>query len=525
MTHSRPFAKIILGLLILFSQNISGQTISDISKLDDAVGVVICYDNLGNDIGHGSCFVIDADGILVTNYHVLEDVYSAKIKLESGTYSLATIISGNKEIDLIKFSIWKDNANQKFSAAKIAKTLPKKGEDAWAIGTPYDIALMNTVSKGLVSNIMAGTKKTIIQTNAEITHGSSGGALFNSKGEIIGVTSMGIQEAGANLNFAIWIGEINNLDYLNVDRIYNDALIPVKVSFYITYISYSNDVSLYIDSKYMGTFSKYFNQEAPNCGQDGTITTYLSKGYHKFYAYERTTGNSWSGDFTITKNDCVMRGLNNAPQQRQQTYTPQREPRTPIPAIENKYKYKWMLSVALTPLYVNTAFANSYYYADSNFGQVVVPISIFLERYFSTHKISLRANYQYFRTNQKYYIHELTNYGLKYSSYGLDIKRIFTKDNRYWNWYIAGSVNVRTYVKDYSHVQFINNGVYETKYIDSVKTNIGFAYLFRTGAEIHITKRFCFAWDTGIGFNTATSLPFMENNFMLGYRLFAKKEN
>ena len=536
MTHSRPIAKIILGLLILFSAKVYGQATPDINKLDDAVGVVLCYDASENYLGHGSCFIIDADGVLVTNYHVLSDVYSAKIKLEDGSlYDLDKIISGNKDIDLIKFSIKKKYVNQKFPFVKIAKSLPNKGEHALAIGTPTSLSHFNTVSEGLISNIHPDGiliwKGTMLQINAGITHGSSGGALFNNKGELIGVTcggDPGEDAARASINYAVWIGELTKLNYLNVDRIYNDALIPVKVSFYITYLSYNNDVALAVDGKYIGTFSSYFNQGPAVCDQQGTITVYLAKGYHSYLAYERSTGGMWSGNFTINTNDCLVKGLNNTPQPRQQTYTPQREPRTPRPprpAIENKYKYKWMLSVALSPFYVNTAVATSYVYANSNSNHLVVPVSIFLERYFSTHKISLRANYQYLRTNQKYSVDELTNYGLKYSSYGLDIKRIFTKDNRYWNWFIAGSVNVRSYVKDYSQAQFINNGVYDTKYIDSVKTTIGFAPLFRTGAEIHITKRFCFAWDTGIGFNTATSLPIMEYNFMLGYRLFAKKEN
>lgn len=500
-----------LLLFLAISFKINGQVTLNINKLDDAVGVVLCYDVSENYLGHGSCFVIDPDGILITNYHVLEDVYTAKIKLEDGNvYDLDKIIYGNKDIDLIKFSIKKKYLNQKFPFVKVARSLPNKGEHAWAIGTPFDLAYMNTVSEGLVSNILPETSRTIIQTNAEITHGSSGGGLFNSKGEVIGVTSSGIENSGASLNFAVWIGELNNLNYLNVDRIYNDALIPVKVSFYITYISYSNDVSLYIDSKYMGTFNSYFGKEAPNCGQPGTIATYLSKGGHKFYAYERTTGISWSGEFTINTNDCFKQGLNNTPK----TYTPppssseSPKPRITKKVIENKYKYNWMISTGLSPITMES----DYY----------IPISVDLERYFSTHKISLRANYQYLQWDQKYFANTLTLYGLKYSSYGLDIKRIFTKDKR-WNWYIAGSVNMHTYVKDYSQVQFFTSGLYKTKYIDSVKTIVGFAPLFKIGSEIHIVKRLCFSWDTGINLRKNSLRPVLESNFRLGYRLFDEK--
>lgn len=513
-----------LLLFLAISFKINGQVTLNINKLDDAVGIVLCYDVSGNYLGHGSCFLIDSNGILVTNYHVLEDVYAAKIKLEDGNlYDLDKIIYGNKVIDLMKFSIKKKYINQKFPFVKVAKSLPIKGEHAWAIGTPYKPELMNTVSEGLVSNISSETSITIIQTNAEITNGSSGGALFNSKGEAIGVTTSGYKNIGANLNFAIWIGELNNLNYLNVVRIYNDALIPVKVSFYITYISYSNDVSLYIDSKYMGTFSSYFGKEAPDCGQLGTITTYLSKGYHSFYAHERTTGISWSGDFTINTNDCFRQGLNNTPPTKQLIYTPKTYiPRSPEPPRkEIKNVYKWMLSAGYSTFRINTDATSS----NNNTDSKLRPLSIDLERYFSSHKISLRANYQYLRTNQKYSTSELTNYGLKYSSFGLDFKRIFTKEEHKWNWYIAGSVNVRTYIKDYSQVQFLSNGVYQNQYIESVKYSIGFAPLFKTGAEMRITKRFCLSWDSGIGYNTASMLIILENNFILGYRLFANKND
>lgn len=507
------------------------QTSLDIGKLDDAVGVIVCYDHNGNTIGHGSCFVIDADGILITNYHVLEDVYSAKIKLESGTYSMKKIISGDKDVDLIKFSIDKSFTNQKFPVVKIAKNLPNKGDEAWAIGTPYDIALMNTVSKGLVANILKDSTRTIIQTNAEITNGSSGGALFNSKGEVIGVTSMGIKSAGANLNFAIWIGEISKLKNLNVDRIYNDALIPVEVSFYIRYLSYSNDVSLYIDSRYIGTFSSYFSSpKVPVCGQEGTITTYLSKGSHKFNAYEKSTGSSWSEDFTINTNECFLQGLSNAPPQKQQTYTPKPSQQTntqqssqqtfnPRPIIGNKYKYNWMFSTSLSPYYINTFATDDYNYAYKKY-----PIAFYFERYFSDHKISLQANYRYLRTIQYYNETDLTHFGLKYSSYGIELKKIHKNERTYWNWYIAGAFNFQTFVKDYSHPIFINNGVYETSYIDSQSTNIDLALLFKFGADIRVSKRFCFSWDAGLNLLNYSNLQrLMELNFILGYRFNFKK--
>ncbi len=503
-------------LLFALAHNSLGQSSPDISKLDDAVGVVICYDREGNQIGHGSCFIIDADGILVTNYHVLEDVYSAKIKLESGIYPMKEILAGDKDKDLIKFSIVKSYSTQQFPVVKIAQSISKKGDDAWAIGTPYSISLMNTVSKGLISNITYGSTRTIIQTNAEITNGSSGGALFNVKGEVIGVTSSGIKEASANLNFAIWVGELNNLSALKVERIYNDALIPVQASFYISYLSYSNDVSLYIDNRYIGTFSSYFaSPKIPNCGQTGTITTYLSKGYHTFHAYEKSTQSRWNGSFTITSNDCFLKGLNNTPTQTSTSYKPQNSSPlilNPRSVKSEKYSYRWMPSVSLIPYYEMATYPNNYEYLNT-------PLSLYLERYFADYKWSTRINYQFFQMRQTYSDQSLVDCGRTYTSFGLDLKRLLKNKYSNWNWYLAGSMNYRSFVFDYSYPVFISNGIYQTSYVDSIISVPDITPMLKLGAELQLTKRWALSMDAATGYGLQSNLNITEYHVMIGYRI------
>lgn len=77
----------------------------------------------------------------------------------------------------------------------------------FAIGNPK--GLESTLSTGIVSSIRSSDH--LIQTTAEITHGSSGGPLFNMKGEVIGITSAGLGEA--NLNFAVDIRSLNLSGY------------------------------------------------------------------------------------------------------------------------------------------------------------------------------------------------------------------------------------------------------------------------------------------------------------------------
>ena len=485
---------------------VKGQSTPDIDKVDNAVVIVMIYDYKGNQVGHGSGFIIDDKGTVVTNYHNVKGASSLKVKIDNNgykeTYEVENIICGDPDKDLAKISL-KNPYSKKFPFLTLSKTFPTKGEDCWAIGTPTEEIYMNTVSKGLISNINQYSDPKTLQTNAEISHGSSGGALINSKGEVIGVTSAGDGSddgARASINFAIWIGELNNLPIINKKSVVDPVSVPCQLGFY-TNSPYTGNVYLYIDGIYVGSFSKYFqNNYTPTCAEDGTITRNLYSGTYSYQVYFANTGQWYYGTVTLNPGQCQIFRVGGVTP----TYTP--KVRTPRKDIENKYKYKWMLSTGWST--VNTG--RGY------------PFSFFLERYFYTHKISLRGNFQYLQKWQNFT--KGYTYDLKYYSYGLDFKRVFTKANRNWNWYIAGSFNLRTVIKDYSKPQFVNNGVYETSYIDSITKSIGFVPLFRTGAEIHITKRFCLDWNTGIGFNTATNNPLMEFNFLLGYRLFAKRE-
>lgn len=81
------------------------------------------------------------------------------------------------------------------------------GQRVVAIGDP--LGLVNTVTDGIISNIRKQGSLTLIQTSAPITHGSSGGALLNMYGELIGITTAGIKGEG-NLNFAVSSNDIKS---------------------------------------------------------------------------------------------------------------------------------------------------------------------------------------------------------------------------------------------------------------------------------------------------------------------------
>lgn len=165
--------------------------------------VFIIYTTDGYEVKQGSGFFITPDGVGISNYHVFKSTIkgSEKIKLFNGDiYKIEQVILVNTSEDYIVFKIKSD---QRVSFLSGSDVTPKIGDDVFAIGNP--MGLENTLSKGIVSGYRKGGL--LIQTTAEITHGSSGGPLLNMQGEVVGITTSGIGEA--NLNFAINISRIN----------------------------------------------------------------------------------------------------------------------------------------------------------------------------------------------------------------------------------------------------------------------------------------------------------------------------
>jgi serine protease Do len=166
-----------------------------------------------NGTSQGSGFFISSDGTAITNYHVYEGKYwqTAKVFTEDGSYDIETILEKNEEKDYIIFKVRSFSNN--FPVAKIASYVPEIGENVFAIGNPEGFS--KTLSNGIISGYRPSKsfgENFYIQTNTAITHGSSGGPLFNSKGEVIGITTLGLQEG--SLFFAINILKIPTWKYI-----------------------------------------------------------------------------------------------------------------------------------------------------------------------------------------------------------------------------------------------------------------------------------------------------------------------
>ncbi|MGH4122107.1 MAG: S1C family serine protease [Clostridium sp.] len=145
----------------------------------------------------GSGFFI-APGIIVTNYHVIDGGSDAIVRTNTGKlYEVEGIVSGDKKVDIAIVKL-KQKIGQSVEIGDVSKL--KKGENAVAIGSPK--GLFNTVSTGIISNFWNDGKVKQIQISIPITHGNSGGPLFNKTGQVVGINSSGLEGEG-ELNFAI----------------------------------------------------------------------------------------------------------------------------------------------------------------------------------------------------------------------------------------------------------------------------------------------------------------------------------
>ena len=176
------------------------------AKCSPAVFYIEVYDAAGKAKASGSGFFIDSNGTAVTNYHVIKGAHSAKILRSDNkaTYNVEGAYDYSSANDWAVIKI--EGSGFPYLTRADASTIVG-GASVYAIGSPQ--GLENTISEGIISNPNRVLDNvTYIQTTAAISHGSSGGALINKYGQVLGITSAGISEA-ENIGFALPVSVIN----------------------------------------------------------------------------------------------------------------------------------------------------------------------------------------------------------------------------------------------------------------------------------------------------------------------------
>lgn len=169
--------------------------------------------------GLGSGFIINEEGYILTNYHVVANSTDVKVLLSTGEEVGAKVVNYDQQMDMAMLKL--DEGTKIPGIAELGDSdALYPGQDVIAIGTPLSKNFAQTMTKGIVSAVNreveseSGTSSKVIQTDAAINAGNSGGPLVNSQGQVIGINSMKIGSSGSGssasvegMGFAIPINE------------------------------------------------------------------------------------------------------------------------------------------------------------------------------------------------------------------------------------------------------------------------------------------------------------------------------
>ena len=165
--------------------------------------------------GAGSGVIISSDGLVLTNAHVVENATNMKVTLSDGTKYNATIVGSDATQDIALVQL--QGASNLPAATLGSSSALQVGDAVVAIGNALDLDGSLTVTSGIVSaenrsltNSDNSTLANLIQTDAAINSGNSGGPLLNMDGEVVGINTAIIQDS-QNLGFSIAIDSVKPL--------------------------------------------------------------------------------------------------------------------------------------------------------------------------------------------------------------------------------------------------------------------------------------------------------------------------
>ena len=218
-----------------------------ISKVKNT-GVSIFNIDSVEDLGLGSGFIISDNGYIITNWHLVRDKYSScYVTLVNGETSSGTVVWADKDLDL---AIVKINAKGLDYLTLGNTDNLKLGENVYAIGNPIGVEFQRTVTAGIISGLNRTIKiedefgesymEGLIQTDATINQGNSGGALINKSGEVIGVNTIKVTTA-EGIGFAVPINIIKPV----IDSFINNGKFEEA---YLGIFAYDKEAVRYVNS-------------------------------------------------------------------------------------------------------------------------------------------------------------------------------------------------------------------------------------------------------------------------------------
>lgn len=265
----------VTGLVFLFCFQVHSHILAQenlqaiIKKIQPSVVAVITYDEQGNKLRQGSGFFISKNGDVITNIHVLNDSYSAKVKTSDGQeYTVTKILAEDTRGDIIRISA--DIPANVVHPLILSNSLAKVGDRIIVIGSPF--GLEQTVSDGVVSGVRdVPVFGEIIKIISPMSPGSCGSPVSNMKGEIIGVVTFQVVE-GQNLNFAI-----------HSERV--EKLVPDTSKTFYEWIEEKKNIRIYSESVHDLGFSSLIKEDYESAIYYFNIVVYINPQFAEAYLH------------------------------------------------------------------------------------------------------------------------------------------------------------------------------------------------------------------------------------------------
>lgn len=266
-------------------------------KVDNSIVVVLAYDKEGN-VSQGSGVVIDNDGTIVTNHHVCKDAGRIEIKHYSKEIKNVYVYKYDEIKDILFLKISDNSYKTMITPITLGNSAQlKPGQRVYAVGSPEGYE--NSISEGIISGFRTDENNVkLIQMTTPITEGSSGGAVVNAKGELVGLSVSGQHEG--NLYFAIPVSDVYAL--LGISPQFTENVDPAE---YYKIGETAKENKNYKDAETY--FSKYLEKFSND------VSAYYNRGYARFKLKEykkaindfsRVIENSGSSESLFYRGNC-----------------------------------------------------------------------------------------------------------------------------------------------------------------------------------------------------------------------------
>ena len=256
------------------------KSVCGISKLSNAGGSILTTAT-ETELGLGTGMIISSNGYILSNSHVTGEKYSTcYVTLEEKNTYKGVVVWANTDLDL---SITKINAQDLPTISLGDSSNIRIGETVYAIGNPIGYEFRRTVTSGIISAINRSVKieendntiymTDLIQTDASINSGNSGGPLIDTKGKVIGINSVKITSA-EGIGFAV---PINVVKPVIENFIQNESFEEANIGLYV----YDSSVAQYINKTFTsGIYIEQIIKDGPAYGKgikEGDIITKIDE--------------------------------------------------------------------------------------------------------------------------------------------------------------------------------------------------------------------------------------------------------